>query len=380
MIDARYLVDYASDAAFAIDGKQRIVAWTYRARRLLGFTRREVIGKLCSDVLRAVLPEGEPLCVPNCEGARCFDRFQPFEVTACLARHKDRHWVPLDIASVVMPRRTRNGDQLTAIAAVFMRSEGENAERPLAARRLQVFTFGRFGLSVGSQGLMVEKWQRKQALTLLKLLVANLGQAVPREVLIDAMWPEADEDTGWGRLKVTVSSLRRQLRAADIGQEVVETKGKAYVLRPDAVWLDAQAYEVCIAEGAAFRDRQRWDDALDHFREAQRLYRGPYMVEDIHADWCAEERERLREIHLEMLADMAECHVALDQYAEAVAICRTILVDDPCREGIHRTLMEYLVCLGHTDSARAQYHHCRRVLADELGVEHHFPAPEDHLR
>ena len=78
-------------------------------------------------------------------------------------------------------------------------------------------------------------------------------------------------------------------------------------------------------------------------------------------------------IHLEMLADMAECHVALDQYAEAVAICRTILVDDPCREGIHRTLMEYLVCLGHTDSARAQYHHCRRVLADELGVE---PLPE----
>ena len=32
MIDARYLVDYASDAAFAIDGKQRIVAWNYRAR------------------------------------------------------------------------------------------------------------------------------------------------------------------------------------------------------------------------------------------------------------------------------------------------------------------------------------------------------------
>jgi DNA-binding SARP family transcriptional activator len=97
------------------------------------------------------------------------------------------------------------------------------------------------------------------------------------------------------------------------------------------------------------------------------------MSEDLHADWCAEERERLREIHLENLADMAECHAELGQYAEAVAVCRTILVDDPCREGIHRTLMEYLLCLGHTDSARAQYHHCRRILADELGVE---PMPE----
>ncbi|MAG98772.1 MAG: hypothetical protein CMM08_19030 [Rhodospirillaceae bacterium] len=74
-------------------------------------------------------------------------------------------------------------------------------------------------------------------------------------------------------------------------------------------------HEACIADGAAYRDRQRWDDALDHFREAQRLYRGHYMGEDIHADWCAEERERLHEIHLEMLADMAECHVELGQYA-----------------------------------------------------------------
>ncbi len=61
MIDARYLIDYASDAAFAIDGSCRIVAWNYRARRLLGYTRREVIGERCSDVLQAVLPDGEPL-------------------------------------------------------------------------------------------------------------------------------------------------------------------------------------------------------------------------------------------------------------------------------------------------------------------------------
>ncbi len=84
----------------------------------MGYRRREVIGKRCSDVLQAVLPDGEPLCVPRCEGVRCFEQFQPFEATACLARHKDSHWVPLDVASMVMPRRARNGDDLTAIATV----------------------------------------------------------------------------------------------------------------------------------------------------------------------------------------------------------------------------------------------------------------------
>ncbi len=373
MIDARHVVDYASDAAFAIDGGQRIVAWNHRMRRLLGYTRREVIGKHCSDVLQAVLPDGEPLCVPNCEGVRCFERFQPFEATSCLARHKDCHWVPLDIASVVMPRRARNDDQLNGVAAIFLRGDARKAEPPLAGTRLRIFTFGRFGLSAGSHGLKVEKWQRKQALTLFKILVAYLGRAVPREVLIDVLWPDADEHTGWGRLKVTVCSLRRQLRAAGIGEQVVETIGKAYLLRRDAVWVDVQVYEACVADGAAYQGQRRWDDALDHFRAAQRLYRGHYMCEDIHADWCAEERERLREIHLEMLTDMAKCHAELGCFTEAAAVCRTILVDDPCREGVHRTLMEYLIRLGHTDSALAQYRHCRRVLADELAVE---PMPE----
>jgi DNA-binding SARP family transcriptional activator len=70
-----------------------------------------------------------------------------------------------------------------------------------------------------------------------------------------------------------------------------------------------------------------------------------------------------------MLAGMGKCHAACGRYGEAVSVCRKILVDDPCRESMHRTLMEYLVRLGHIDSAVAQYRHCQRVLARELDVE-----------
>ncbi len=97
------------------------------------------------------------------------------------------------------------------------------------------------------------------------------------------------------------------------------------------------------------------------------------MEENIHADWCAEERDRLREVHLEMLTSMAECYAACGRYAEAVSVYRSILVDDPCRERVHRTLMTHLVRLGHFDSAVAQYHHCARILGEELDVE---PMPE----
>jgi DNA-binding SARP family transcriptional activator len=70
---------------------------------------------------------------------------------------------------------------------------------------------------------------------------------------------------------------------------------------------------------------------------------------------------------------MVDCHAEHGHYAEAVQVCRTALVRDPCRESFHRALMEHLVHLGRADWALAQYHSCRRILARELGVE---PMPE----
>jgi DNA-binding SARP family transcriptional activator len=335
----------------------------------LGYAAAEVVGQPCSDVLQAVYAHGEPLCVPGCEGVRCFRRYQPFAASSSYARHKDGGWVPVNLATVVTSKRVQSSHDSSVLAVVFLRGSEEKQHLPLLGRTLQIFTFGRFGLAAGGSSLAVEKWDRKQSVTLLKFLVAHLGRAVHREVLIDWLWPEANERSGRERLKVTVYALRRQLRAAGMSGTVVETAGEAYILRREAVWVDAEVFERCVDEGSAQQRRGHWEEALQCYRDAQRLYRGDYLEEDIHADWCAEARDRLHEIHLEMLAGMAECHAACGRYGEAVSVCRSILVDDPCRESMHRALMEYLVRLGHNDSAVAQYRHCQRVLARELGVE-----------
>jgi PAS domain S-box-containing protein len=373
MIDARYLVNYASDAAFAIDDDLTIVAWNYGARRLLGYVRREVLGRHCSEILRTALPNGEPLCVPDCEGARCFRNFRAFSAASCRARHKDGGWVPLNIASIVMPKIARSSQTRSAVAVVILRGEEEEDRPSLPGQKLQIFTLGRFGLTAGGRSLAVKAWERRQAVTLLKYLVANLGRPIHRETLMEYFWPEGDEDRGWRRLKVTVHSLRHQLRSAGIVEDIVETVGKTYALKREMVWVDTEAFERCVGEGVTLQRRQRWDKALHRYEEAQRLYRGDYMAEDIYADWCTAERERLFEIYLEMLTGIAECHAQAGHFAEAVGVCRAALVRDPGRESFHRRLMEYLVRLGHADRAMAQYHDCRRLLAREFDVE---PMPE----
>ena len=88
----------------------------------------------------------------------------------------------------------------------------------------------------------------------------------------------------------------------------------------------------------------------------------------MYADWCAEERENLCEIYFDLMTNLAERHAVRGNFASAAQACRTVLVREPCREVMHRTLMRYLMQSGRPDQALTQYAQCCRVLADELGV------------
>lgn len=367
------LVEGASDPALAIDDRHQVVAWNRAAEQLLGYAHDEVIGRRCAEVLQSVLPGGEPLCMPNCELFRCFRDCHPRGVSSCRVRRKNGNWVTVGYSSLVMPGQTQGPPSGAVVAVVFLREKEEQHARVPLGGVLQIFALGKFGLAVNGRGVEVEKWKRRQAVTLLKYLVTQLDRPVHRERILECLWPDVDEERGWGRLKVTMYYLRSQLRAAGAGEDAVRTVGDAYLLKRDAVWVDADNFEKLVTEGRALQGKGRGDEALRCYDEAQFLYRGDYFEQDAFADWCAEERERLGEIYMEMLTRKAECHAERSEYVEAAQVCRKGLVHDPCRESFHRALMQYLVRLGRADWAIAQFRHCQSVLAREFGVE---PMPD----
>ena len=367
------MIEFASDAAFAIDDRHQVAAWNRGAEQLLGYAPIEVIGRRCAEVLQSVLPGGESLCTTDCVLFRNFRGCHPCGVPSCRVRRKNGEWVTVGYSSLVMPGQTQGLQSGAIVAVVFLREKEEQHVRALPHGVLQIFALGKFGLVAGGRRVAVEKWKRRQAVTLLKYLVTQLDRPVHRERILDCLWPDVDERLGWGRLKVTMYYLRGQLRAAGAVEEAVLTVGDAYLLRRDAVWVDAENFERLVGEGRTLQSNGRGDEALRCYDEAQFLYRGDYLEQDAFADWCAEERERLREIHMEMLTRKAECHAQRREYMEAVQVCRKALVHDPCRESFHRALMQYLARLGRPDWAIAQFRHCHAVLAKEFGVE---PMPE----
>ena len=58
------------DGLFVTDERQRIVAWSPAAQRMLGYSHDEVVGKPCFLVLMGREPEGHPVCRHSCPVTR----------------------------------------------------------------------------------------------------------------------------------------------------------------------------------------------------------------------------------------------------------------------------------------------------------------------
>jgi len=363
------LLEFASDPAFAVNGKMQVIGWNTGAEKLLGHDAMATVGRHCSQILQAFYPTGEPLCSALCQGRSCVQSGEKWSIGACRVRHSDGQMIPVSISSLVMPLETR-GPQLDEAVAVFFMRESDGAEVEAAViQPLRVFTLGRFGLATPGEGLDVDGWKRKQAVTLLKILVSQLGRPVHRERLIEWLWPDSDVDSGWKRLKVVVSFLREKLRVGGAPEDCIETVGQSYLLRQDAVWVDADIFAALVRAGLEQLREADYRGAQASFEEAVSLYRGDYLEDVPYADWCAEERERLREVHLELLAGMSKCYAEQGLFMEAVQVCRSALFSDPCRESFLRAMLENLVNLDRADWAETQFTSWRHSLYEEYGLQ-----------
>jgi DNA-binding SARP family transcriptional activator len=363
------LVGFASDPAFAVDDGMRVVGWNDGAAELLGYSTTEALGLKCSQVLQAFYPTGEPLCSMLCEGRACLAVGEKWSMSACRIRHKSGEMISAGISTLVVPPDARDQDEDEAVAVIFLREAKGDASQVPAISPLRIFSLGQFGLAIGGLGLDVESWKRKQAAVVLKCLVSQLGRPVHRERLIEWLWPEADEQRGWERLKVTISFLRAKLRDGGATNEVIETVGQSYLLRRDAVWADADIFASLVSAGWALLNDGDLGQARARFEEAESLYRGDYLEDEPYAEWCAEERERLREIHLELLSGMAKCYAEDGLFMEASRVCRAALSNDPCRESFLRSLLQNLVMLGRPDWAESHYASWSRTLDEEYGLQ-----------
>ena len=141
--------------------------------------------------------------------------------------------------------------------------------------KLTISTFGEFSVLRGEEA--VSGFGGAKPLMLLKVLLIHGAKDVPKEVLMDALWPDAGETAGEKNLKINLHRLRKALEpfaVKEFGHIYLLQKAGRITLARDLVTIDAAAFESLAEKGKALESSGDNAAAMECYTEAIRLYRG----------------------------------------------------------------------------------------------------------
>lgn len=202
---------------------------------------------------------------------------------------------------------------------------------------------------------------RPRAQRLLAFLLLNRHTPLPREQVAFALWPDHPEPESLATLRRALSDLRSSLPPPTVGEWIVAAGGQLRWNADAEYWLDVERFEHLIAQTtpAALHD-------------AATIYSGDLLTawDD---EWVDSERERLRQLYVHTLRQLAAQHRSLGNYARALDFARRALAREPLSEAISRDLMVLHYESGDRAAALVVYEQLRGLLRGELGIE---PMPE----
>jgi DNA-binding SARP family transcriptional activator/tetratricopeptide (TPR) repeat protein len=217
--------------------------------------------------------------------------------------------------------------------------------------RVQVRLLGAFSVSVDGREVPQEQWPGLRSAQLVQLLGLAPGHRLPREQVIDALWPQLDPEAGGANLRKAAHHAREALGLRDA---VVLQGGQAILCPSMAIEVDAARFGRRAEEALRRSDSQAC-------AEAASCYGGDLLPGAPYEAWADSARTRLRSRYLELLRASGQW----ERLAEA----------EPTDEPAHRELMRRALENGNRPAAIRWYSRLRTALRQALGVS---PDPETH--
>ena len=191
--------------------------------------------------------------------------------------------------------------------------------------RVEIDLLGGFAVRVDGRVVPAAEWRRRQAAALIKLLALAPRRTLHREQVIDALWPDISMEDAAPRLHKAAYYARRSL--GDSRGLVLD--GNTVSLFPDAeVIIDTEVFERLAqqalglpADGTIRNDSDRFSAA----GATAELWTGDLLPEDPYEPWLEAPRDRLRQLHHEMLrragrwSDLARAEPSDEEASLAVA-------------------------------------------------------------
>jgi two-component SAPR family response regulator len=204
--------------------------------------------------------------------------------------------------------------------------------------------------------------------------ITACDSSVPRDRVLEALWPGARPESSNGSFHTALYKLRQMLRMSGISRKFIEAHKGEYCLERELFWIDAYEFTTLISQCSRHQheSRESCESCVERLQRAVDLYKDDYL-QNLYYDWALDQRRHLQEMYLKALEVLAKHDASRDDYKKAIEYCRQMLDKDPLLEDVHQQVLRYYGYLGDRNGMMRQYRWLEKVLGDELGVE---PMPE----
>jgi len=203
---------------------------------------------------------------------------------------------------------------------------------------------------------------------LLAYLALQRGRPVPRDRILEALWPDNDPAKSISSFHKALHLLRKGLAAQaglPPGLMIVTERQGEYLLAPEAVWVDALAFEEALDQAARAAQAGQEDRHGALLRRALDLYGGALLGDQV-PDWAAEERRRLHDRYLDAVRALSTWHEGHGDLASALVLALRLADADPLTEAYHRRVMRLQGQVGDHDAVQRRYALLCDILRTEL--------------
>ena len=209
-----------------------------------------------------------------------------------------------------------------------------------------------------------------KAMNLLYYLALRKRQAVPRDMLLEMMWPDSAFSLANQSLNHLIYSLRKLLGDAIQGKPPILWTENGYCLNYEAgVGPDIAYFDALTNAGNHYRLVDNYTAAVGFYTRAVELYQGDlYANASISSTNILIERECLRTRFLTLLAHLATYYYTVNNLEFCLKYAQRLLQNDPCCEDAYCLIMRCYVRMGQRAQALRQYRLCETILRTEYNA------------
>lgn len=214
-------------------------------------------------------------------------------------------------------------------------------------------------------------WRKRKARAMFAMLVAARGKDVPREVLLETLWPGMDEERARNNLYVTWTAMKHALApTAPKGGSCPYVETFAGVCRAlPGLTSDIDQFDEAAVTARKAEQDGHVEAALASYDLIAEIYRGEFLSGDLYDDWCSQLRDRYRHEFGDAMLAAARLRAERREPERALQTVRVALVHDAWREDLYQAALTYQIECGQRSAAIETYMTCRTRLAEDLGLD-----------